>query len=363
MSGDGSGIPAQSIDFSLFGLEGNLLAALILLIGAIVAIILFLCVGWLQRKADKTDSKLDDILVAALGTPAVIATFIVALYFALQVAEMPPSLEWLVDSKYFDAIYIILGAWALSSFAYNFISIYGHRLASATSTDLDDRMVALGLIVTKYLIWFAAFLLILHTLEIDITPLLAGAGIVTLALALAAQDIFSNFFGGAVIAIDKPFRLNDRIQIEQYYGDVIHVGPRSTRIRTLDNQIVTIPNSKLVNNYVVNYALPEPKIKVRLPVSVAYGSDVKKVKEVLLAIAGEAAGKYPFILREPEPVVYFLEFGSSSLNFQLVVWINDFSLTFETKDSLNMLIAERFTREGIEIPFPQMDIHIRSRQE
>lgn len=350
----------QPVIIEFFGLHGNILAALILLTGAIISIILFLVVGWLQKKADKTISKFDDILIAALGTPAVIITFILAIYLALQVADIPSSLEWIVDSRYFNAVYIILGAWALSSFSYNFISIYGHRLASATATDIDDRMVALGLVVTKYIIWFIAFLLVLYTLKIDITPLLAGAGIVTLAVALAAQDIFSNFFGGALIAIDKPFRINDRIQIEQYYGDVIQVGPRSTRIKTLDNQIVTIPNSKLVNNYVVNYAMPEPKIKVRLPVSVAYGSDVTRVKEILLELAKKTAEKYTFILTEPEPVVYFLEFGNSSLNFQLVVWINDFSLSFETKDALNMQIAKRFAEEGIEIPFPQMDVHIKN---
>ncbi|MDI9632884.1 MAG: mechanosensitive ion channel [Methanolinea sp.] len=342
-------------------LHGNVLSVFILLSGAVIAVVLFFCVGWLQKKADRTASQIDDIVLAAIGTPAVIATFIVSIYLALRFADLPPSLDWLVDSKYFNAVYIILGAWAVSSFAYNFISTYGHRIASVTATDIDDRMVALGLIVVKYIIWFAALLLILHILEVDITPLLAGAGIVTLAVALAAQDIFSNFFGGAVIAVDKPFRLNDRIQIDQFSGDVIHVGPRSTRIRTLDNQIVTIPNSKLVNNYIVNYAMPEPRMKVRIPVGVAYGSDVRKVKETLTAIAREAAETYPFILAEPAPVAYFLEFGESSLNFQLVVWINDFSLAFETKDALNMLIADRFAREGIEIPFPQLDVRVRDR--
>ncbi|MCQ8893102.1 MAG: mechanosensitive ion channel [Methanolinea sp.] len=359
MTEEASITSTQPVIPPIFGLHGNLPALIVVICGALVAITLFFLMGWLQKRAEKTDSKIDDIIVAALGTPAVIATFIITLFIALQVADIPPTLAWIVDSKYFDAIYIILGAWALSSFAYNFISTYGYKLAAATATDLDDRMVALGLIVAKYVIWFVAFLLILHTLEVDITPLLAGAGIITLALALAAQDIFSNFFGGAMIAIDKPFRMNDRIQIDQYFGDVIAVGPRSTRIKTLDNQIVTIPNSKLVSNYVVNYAMPEPKIKVRLPVSVAYGSDVKKVRETLLDLAKKCSEKYPFILTEPEPVVYFLEFGASSLNFQLVVWINDFSLTYETKDALNMEIAERFAEEGIEIPFPQMDVHIK----
>ncbi len=356
--GDGMNT-APLVGASFFGLQGDILALFIIVIGICIAIMLFLFVGWLQKKAEVTHSRLDDILIAALGTPAILVVLIMSVYFALQVATLPPDLEWVLESKYYDAIYVILGAWVVSSFAYNFISIYGTRIAGRTASDIDDRMIALGLIVVKYIVWFCAFLIILYMLEIDITPLLAGAGIVTLTVALAAQDIFSNFFGGALIAVDKPFKLNDRIQIDQYYGDIIHVGPRSTRMKTLDNQIVTIPNSKLVSNYVVNYAMPDTKLKVRLPIGVAYGSDVNKVREILLGVVKEAAAKHPFILEDPEPQVFFIEFGASSLNFQMVVWTNDFAMTFETKDAINTRVAERFKEEGIEIPFPQVDVHMR----
>lgn len=354
-----SGYLASLRDAGVLGIQGDVLALFIIFIGIVIAAILFFFVRWLQNKAGTTHSKLDDILIAALGTPAIIAVLVVSIFLALHVASLPPELEWILDSKYFDAVYVILGAWVISSFAYNFIKIYGARIAGRTATDIDDRMIALGLIAVKYIVWFSAFLLILYILEIDITPLLAGAGIITLTVALAAQDIFSNFFGGALIAVDKPFKLNDRIQIEQYYGDIIQVGPRSTRMRTLDNQIVTIPNSKLVNNYVINYAMPDTKLKVRLPIGVAYGSNVKKVKEILLGVIKESAAKYPYILEDPEPEVFFMEFGASSLDFQMIVWINDFAMIFETKDAINSRIAERFDEEGIVIPFPQMDVHMR----
>lgn len=303
----------------MLGFSGNLLAVLIVIAGAAIGVLLFITVGWLQKKADETESKLDDILIAALGTPMVIAVLVISIYFALRVATLPPGLEWIVESKYFNAIYVILGAWITSSFAYNFISIYGSRIAGRTESDIDDRMIALGLIVAKYIIWFVAFLLILSILEIDITPFLAGAGIIGLAVALAAQDILSNFFGGAMIAVDKPFKLHDRIMIDQYYGDVIHVGPRSTRLKTLDNQIVTIPNAKVVDSFIVNYAMPDTRLKVKIPVGVAYGSDVKRVKATLLEIAHEMAERYDYILKDPEPSAYFLEFADSSLNFMLLV--------------------------------------------
>jgi MscS family membrane protein len=213
--------------------------------------------------------------------------------------------------------------------------------------------------VVKYYIWFIAFILILYNLKIDITPFLAGAGIAGLAFALAAQDILSNFLGGAIISLDKPFKLGDRIQIENYSGDVVSVGPRSTRIRTLDNQLVTIPNSKITSSIVTNFAMPDVRGKVRIPVSVAYGTSVVRVKEILLSIAREQSALHGFILADPAPAVYFLEFGESSEIFQLVVWTNDFSLLWETQDAINTRIEERFREEGIEIPFRHLDVRMR----
>jgi len=359
MSVETVGAVTPTIPTEFFTLSENLLAVFIVIAGTAMSILLFFVIGWLQRRAGTTESKLDDIVISALGTPMVIAVLVASIFIALQVATLPSGLEWIMESKYFNAIYVILGAWVASSFAYNFISTYGSPAAGETEKEIDDSMIALALIIAKYIIWFIAFLIILSILEIDITPFLAGAGIIGLAVALAAQDILSNFFGGAMIAVDKPFRINDRIKIEEYYGDVIHVGPRSTRIKTLDNQVVTIPNVKVIDSFIVNYAMPDSRLKVRIPLRIAYGSDVKKVKDVLSDITREAAATHPFILMDPAPEVYFLEFGASHLHFEVVVWCNDFGLTWNTKDAINTLIARHFAEEGIEIPFPQMDVHLK----
>ncbi len=345
---------------TLFGLSGNLLAVGVIIAGFVVALLLYAIVNWLRGKAGETDTMLDDIVLSALGIPMVIAIMVISIYIALQVADLPEAYAWVVDSKYFNAIWIIIGAWIVSSFFYDILTIYGHKIASKTESDIDDRMITLAQMAAKYIIWFAAIMLVLYTLEVDITPFLAGAGIVTLGITLAMQDILSNFFGGAIIAADKPFKIGDRVKIDQYYGDVITVGSRSTRLRTLDNQIVTVPNKKIVENYVVNYAQPDTRLKVRIPISVAYGTDVNKVKKILVEIAREQAEIFPYIITEPEPLAYFLEFGASSLNFQLLVWTNDFSMTWEVQDAINTRVAERFEEEGIEVPFPQMDVHMRN---
>ncbi|WP_245529421.1 mechanosensitive ion channel family protein [Methanofollis liminatans] len=159
--------------------------------------------------------------------------------------------------------------------------------------------------------------------------------------------------------MDKPFKVNDRIKIDDYLGDVVSVGPRSTRLQTLDYQLVTIPNSKIASSVIINYALPEVRLKIKIPVSVAYGSDVKRVKEILLEIAREAVDRSVYVLNDPAPSVYFLEFADSSLNFTLVVWARAFNMAWEVQDFINTRIDERFKEEGIEIPFNQMDVHIR----
>lgn len=344
---------------SLFGISGNLLALIVSVAGLIIALVMYGIIGWFRKKAEQTESKLDDLILAAFGTPAVVAVLVVTMFLSLQVADLPPQFQFILDSKYINVVWILLGAWILSTFLYKMIETYGHRIAAGTESDLDDRMIALAQITSKYVIWFAALLLILYVLEINITPFLAGAGIAGLAVALAAQDFLSNFFGGAIIAVDKPFKLKDRIMIDQFVGDVIQVGARSTRMRTLDNQIVTFPNKKVMDSYVINYAQPDLRLKVRVNVGVAYGSDIEKVRRVLCEIARDASKSVPYIVEDPEPIVYFLEFGDSSLKFQLVVWTNDFAMTLETQDAINTRIARRFAEERIEIPFPQMDVHMK----
>ena len=342
-------------------LSSEIVAVIIMIAGVIAAYIAFEVYRWLQKRAETTSSKLDDILLVAFGKPLIILILFISFYIAIRFYwGVPDTYAWILDSKYITAFYIIIGAWVVSALSYNFISIYGRIVAGKTDTDLDDRIIGLLEIAAKYIIWFIALLMILSTLDIDITPLIAGAGIAGLAFALAAQDILSNFFGGAMIMVDKPFKLNDRIQIDEFIGDVVSIGPRSTRLMTLDYQMVTIPNAKIATSVIINYAQPEVRLKIKIPVSVAYGSNVARVKEMLMEIGREAAEQTEFVLKDPPPQVFFLEFGESSLNFRLVVWARSFSITWEVQDLINTRIEERFRTEGIEIPFPQMDVHLRT---
>jgi small-conductance mechanosensitive channel len=140
---------------------------------------------------------------------------------------------------------------------------------------------------------------------------------------------------------------------------VLSVGTRRTRIKTLDYQIVTIPNNKLTTNIITNYSEPDPKLRITIPVSVAYGTDPRRVKTILLEVAHAAIQDTDYLLEDPAPTVFFTEFADSSLNFILRVWARKYNLPEEVRDAINCRIAERFEKEGIEIPFPQMDVHMK----
>lgn len=341
--------------------HGFLYAAITVAAGLVLAGVAHFVILWLKKKAEATDSLLDDIILMAVGTPAVVAIIALSVYVALTRFDIvPASMSWLITDQVINAVFILLGAWIASVFSYNLIRTYGTLVAEKTDTDLHYRLMPILEIAARYLIWFVAFLLILADFKIDITPLLAGAGIGALALALAAQDIIGNFFSGAIIAMDKPFKIGDRVKIDTFFGDVMSIGARSTRIKSMDNQIITFPNSKITSSIVINYAMPDLKLKIRIPFSVAYGSDIDRVKAILLAIAHEAAKKTSWVITDPAPSAYFLEFGESSLNGQLILWTNNYDNIWDVQDYVNSRIAQRFAEEKIEIPFRQVDVRLRT---
>ncbi len=210
--------------------DNVLFAALSLLPGLAVAGIARMIVRWLRKYAETTNTKWDDIIVAAIGTPVQIGIVAISVYIALKDFNIvPEQYAWIISDKVLNSILILLGTWIASSFLHDIIRIYGRQLAAMTEGDADDRIVDLLELAVRYVVWFAGIMLVFVNLEINITPFLAGAGIAGLAFALAAQDLISNFFGGAIITVDKPFKTGDRIEIDAFCGDVVAIGTRSTR--------------------------------------------------------------------------------------------------------------------------------------
>ncbi len=342
-------------------MSDNLLFAVATIIaGLAVAGIARMVVRWLEKFAETTETKWDDIIVAAIGTPVQVGIVAISIYIALKDFDIVPAqYVWVLSDKVLNSIYILLGTWIASSLLHDIIRIYGRELAEMTEGDTDDRIIDLLELAVRYVVWFAGIMLVFVNLEINITPFLAGAGIAGLALALAAQDLISNFFGGAIITVDKPFKIGDRIEVDTYYGDVMSIGTRSTRIKTIDGKIVILPNSKITSNSVVNFSEPDPRVRYTVPVTVAYGSDFVRVRQVLAEVVQDAIKNTEYFAAEPAPKIFFQEFGESSLKFVIHVWAKAYNIPDEVKDAINVRIAAWFAAEGIEIPFPQLDVHMR----
>lgn len=341
-------------------MEASNLTALIILVTGIAGIILIKAVGsFLKAQAKKTEQVIDDIIISSIGKPLMLFLVIITIYFSLATSTLiPVEYAWILDSKYLMVCITILATWIVWSFVKKVATQYEEHILESSSHETGIWLYHFFRSTFSYIIWIIAGIVILNILEVNITPLMAAGGIVGIAAGFAGKDILGNFFSGALLAADQPFHIGDRIQVQEFTGDVIAIGPRSTRIKTLDNQLITIPNSILTNDVVINYAEPDLRLKVRIDLGVAYGSDIEKVKSLLLKIADETI-RTGLCIREPEPSVYFLNFAELSLNLQMIIWGDDYTMTYEIRDFINSRILELFKEEGIEIPLPRVDIYMK----
>ncbi len=230
-----------------------------------------------------------------------------------------------------------------------------NRVLSRSKLDIGARQ-AIGSI-TRYVALFVGFLVILQTAGIDLTALNVLAGAVGLGIGFGLQNIVSNFISGLIILFERPIKIGDRIEVGNVVGDVIEIGSRSSTVVTNDNIAIIIPNSSFITENVINWKYTDEKIRFRVKVGVAYGSDVRLVEKLLLEVAAEN----PNVLADPEPVVRLLEFGDNGLLFELRPW----STTLVHRQGkliseLNFAIHDKFKEHNVEFPFPQRDLHIRS---
>ncbi|HEY6871289.1 MAG TPA: mechanosensitive ion channel domain-containing protein [Geobacteraceae bacterium] len=214
---------------------------------------------------------------------------------------------------------------------------------------------ALGTII-RYFVVALGILIILQTAGINLTTLQVIAGTVGIGVGFGLQNIASNFVSGLIILFERPITIGDRIEVGNVEGDVLEINARSTTVVTNDNIAIIIPNSKFITENVVNWSLTGSDVRFRIPVAVAYGSDLKKV----VALLEESARDNPDVLENPPPAVRFLAFGDNGLLLELRVWSTTLTHRKATLISaLNFAINDAFQAHGIEMPFPQRDIRVR----
>ncbi|MEA5594189.1 mechanosensitive ion channel domain-containing protein [Rivularia sp. UHCC 0363] len=213
--------------------------------------------------------------------------------------------------------------------------------------------------VIGYLIAGIGFLIVLRGTGIDLSSLTVVAGVLGLGIGFGFQNVASNFISGITILFEQPLKVGDLVEVDDLKGIVEKISIRSTVVRTLDNIFVIVPNQKFIENNIINWSYRDQKCRVHVPVGVAYGTDTTLVTEALLA----AARKHPHVLPQPSPKVWFKEFGDSSLNFELLVWVDDPPSIPQFKSDLNFSIEIELNSRDINIPFPQRDLHIKNIQD
>lgn len=255
-----------------------------------------------------------------------------------------------------EGVFFIFGAWAI--LVGGNVVMYGiitsqHINEEALDADvikLVCRLVSFGLVFT--LIYRAG-----GYFGLPVTAVFASAGIAGVAVALAARETLANFFGGVSIFLDRPFRAGDYIVLDTgERGEVKAVGMRSTRLQTRDDVLITIPNSVITGLKIVNESKPQQDFRVRIKIGVAYSSDLERVEEVLEDVAQNNA----MVMENPSPRVRLRTFGDFSINYELLAWVKRPHDRGRLTHELSKAVFYRFKEEGIEIPFPQRDIHMRS---
>ena len=211
--------------------------------------------------------------------------------------------------------------------------------------------------ISGYIFISLGFVLALNNAGLDISSLTVLAGAVGIGLGFGLQNIINNFFSGLIILAERPVALGDRIEVGGVAGQVTKIKMRSTTVVTNDNITIIVPNSDFISTAVTNWSHGDPKVRLRVPFGVAYGSNIPLLKQVII----EVATQNPAVLKDPAPMLFFVGFGESSLDFELGVWTIDMAHNpLRFKSDLYYTIEDTLRQNGIEIPFPQRDLHLRS---
>lgn len=333
-----------------------LLSATIAVVGLMAAVLVrWILLHFVMRAIQRLPGELADQLLQVIANVGALVIAYLALALALQVLGLPTRLEQILTRLLVSVLILQLMRHAMRA---------AHIMLQVLSTIrnryeiVEERTLPLfDLLMTVIIIAIAAYAL-LQVWNIDPTAWLASAGVVGIAVGFAARDTLANLFAGFFIIADAPYKVGDYIVLDSgERGEVTKVGIRSTRILTRDDVEVTMPNSVMANSKIVNESGGVwERFRIRLKVGVAYGSDVDQVVELL----EDLAARHATVCREPAPRVRMRGFGDSSLDFELLCWVDRPANRGLVTHELYMKIYKAFGEAGIEIPFPQRDVWMRT---
>lgn len=257
--------------------------------------------------------------------------------------------------KFFDLLRLLFFVALLVFFSGKFKTIFVRQILPKYSDDIGVSQ-SIGTII-QYLIIIIGGLIIIQSTGVNLGSLNLLAGALGVGIGFGLQNIANNFISGLIILFERPVKVGDRIDVGSVTGDVTKISSRATTINTNDNISIIIPNADVINKQVINWSHNDRNVRFGIPVGVAYKEDPAIVKKILLEVAQEHNG----VLKKPVPEVLFIQYGDSSLDFDLKVWTNRYTdRPIVLKSELYYKIFEKFKEHNIEIPYPQRDLHIKS---
>jgi MscS family membrane protein len=331
-------------------LEHWTLAVTIAFAGWVVGKVLYwISANGLRRMAARTHTRLDDILISTLRGPLVVLVTLFSLYLGYHQLEVPPRVELWTDRAFKVGLALTL-TWLVARFLDAMIQEYLLPKALRRETVvMDEQLVPVVRSSVKVLIWVLGLVMALNNAGYDVGALLAGIGIGGLALAMAAKDSVANVFGGITVFADKPFRVGDRIRIQEHDGLVEEVGLRSTRIRTMAGPVVVVPNHKFTDGVVENVS-DERARRIRHELGLVYETPPTMIEHAL-GILEAIVNEHQAVLEE-ERVVSFIAFKEYSLNLLFVYHIRKDADIFRTQTTIHLEVMRRFAAAGLEFAYP-----------
>lgn len=331
--------------------------ALLIIVGVyVVSKLVYWIFGNIIKKITaKTKTRIDDILVDVLQKPIILGLTVAGIWYGFHWLSFPDTINDWANKGFFLVIALIV-TWVIARIVDAIIGEYLVPLADKTETDVDDHLIPIVQKALRYAIWTLGIIVALNNAGYNVGALLAGLGIGGLALAMAAKDTVANIFGGITIFTDKPFKIKDRIVINGFDGFVEEIGIRSTKLRTLDGRLVTIPNLKFTEGFVENIT-SEPSRKVKLNIGLVYDTSAEQIEKAI-QLLHEIAKNNPSV--EDTCNTSFNNFGDFSLSILYIYFIKSGADIFNVQTEINLEIKRKFAENKLDMAFPTRTVYTKS---
>ena len=309
----------------------------------------------LGKFAARTASKIDDHIVELLQRCVSISIWGWVAWRMSLIWDLPYL------ANFVGAVWIVTLSFPLSDFIAKILRVVEEEIVPKTKTTLDDTALPLLNTVVRFMVIAGGVVMAMSRLGVEIMPFVAGASVLGVAIGFAAKDTLSNLIAGVLLIVDRPFNIGDRIELwtaprgTATWGDVIEIGLRATKIRNPDNLIFVIPNNEIMRRDIVNYTGSGDNIRLRIPIGISYDTDPDLAKRIIRKVALGIADVEP----SPEPQIIIRNFGESSVDMELRVWISNARRRRAVADEITESVKMEFDRQGIEIPYAKRDLYIR----